>query len=180
METNTRRHGANSERRRGLCRGEAVERRELEHRPLGLGQAGKGGVQLAAARLGVDALLHPRDVVVVEQPPALEVGVRAPPPPPPPPPRGDDDACPPEGARPPPPGGPAGGGGGFVPRGNPPAGGGGAAGGPSPPPPTRGPPPPWWGGGRASGGGVGGGPRGGFGGPLSFFGRASDSVTGRR
>ena len=77
METNTGRHGADSERRRGLSGREAIERGELEQRPLGLGQRVEGGMQLAAARLRVDALLHPRDVVVVEQPPALEVCVRA-------------------------------------------------------------------------------------------------------
>ena len=53
-------------------------------------------MQLAAARLGVDALLHARDVVVVEQPPALEIGVGAPLAAGPPPLGRDDVACDPE------------------------------------------------------------------------------------
>jgi hypothetical protein len=72
--------GDRAQSQHGCCLGhrEPVERDELEHRALTLGELRDGGEQLARMRRGIDALLHALQVVVAKQAAALHAGVGTP------------------------------------------------------------------------------------------------------
>src|SRR5271154_4114208 len=72
MQANPCGDGPDSKRPGRLRRAESVERTELEHRALGIGQSVERCVELTRPRLGVDPFLRSDDVIVGEQSPPLK------------------------------------------------------------------------------------------------------------